>query len=260
MQPGNDHGPTTLVGLESSLENPMPGENVKNMKQFAKHEKGRFSSSILSLLRTKCVSLITIKKALVHTLLSVVVIFATGCATNGVDRMRSDGGETQENVEITEDYNVDDEVRTEFESAVALMKSGQYAEAIMPLRAVAAKARRFTSPLINLGIAYSKTDELEKAEESLKKALKLNKLHPVANNELALVYRRSGRFAEARKTYEDLLARYPAFLPARKNLGVLCDIYLQDLNCALQQYEFYLDKLPDDEQVKIWVADVKGRM
>jgi len=193
---------------------------------------------------------VSIKLSILTTFL---LIFVAGCATNGVQ-------ETQESIEITEDYRVDSEVREEFQRAVAMLKEEQYEEAILLLRAVTGKASRFTGPYINLAIAYNKTGELEKAEENLVKALKLNKQHPAANNELALVYRKTGRFTEARKIYEELLERYPDFLPARKNLGVLCDLYLGDLNCALEQYERYLKLLPDDEKVKIWVADLKSRM
>ena len=183
----------------------------------------------------------------------VVAFMMSGCATTGVKQ-------TQESIEITDSYSVDSEIRDEFENAVALLKEEKFDEAIMLLRAVTGKVKRFTGPYINLAIAYSRIDDLKKAEENLLKALKLNKHHPAANNELALVYRKTGRFAEARKIYEELLERYPAFLPARKNLGVLCDLYLRDLNCALQQYESYLDVLPEDKKVKIWVADLKARM
>jgi len=181
-----------------------------------------------------------------------LLIFVASCATTEVQQ-------TQESIEITEDYRVDAEIREEFQKAVGLLKEERYDEAIMLLRAVTGKASRFTGPYINLAIAYNRTGELDKAEENLVKALKLNKVHPAANNELALVYRKTGRFVEAKKIYEELLGRYPEFLPARKNLGVLCDLYLGDLNCALEQYESYLKILPDDEKVKIWVADLKNR-
>lgn len=182
-----------------------------------------------------------------------LVIFASACATNETRQI-------QENIEISEDYSVNSEIREEFQRAVALLKQERYDDAIMLLRAVTGKTNKFSGPYINLGIAYIKTDQLAKAEESLNKALKLNRLHPAANNELALVYRKTGRFAEARKVYEEILARHPNFLPARKNLGVLCDLYLRDLQCALEQYETYLGVLPEDEKVKIWVADLKNRM
>lgn len=201
----------------------------------------------------KSVNRITFKGIKCVGFLFVIVGFVTGCATTG-DK------QTHEKIEITDNYSVDSDIRDEFERAVALLKEERYDEAIMLLRAVTGKVRRFTGPYINLAIAYIKTDQLKKAEENLVKALKLNKSHPAANNELALVYRKTGRFAEARKIYEELLNNYPNFLPARKNLGVLCDLYLRDLNCALEQYEGYLKVLPEDEKVKIWVADLKSRM
>jgi len=230
------------------------------MKYIAKKTIGTVFSGIKTVSHRKKVSVITIINLKYHFFVLALAVFSSGCATIDSNSVRDGGRQVQENIEISEDYSVDSEIRDEFEKAVSLMKSEHYAEAIRLLRAVTAKAKRFTSPYINLAIAYGKTDDLGQAEENLKKALKLNELHPVANNELALVYRRTGRFKEARTTYEKVLAKYPAFLPARKNLGVLCDIYLQDLNCALQQYEFYLGYLPDDEQVKIWAADVKNRM
>jgi tetratricopeptide (TPR) repeat protein len=163
-------------------------------------------------------------------------------------------------IEISENIGVDPEVRRDFNTAIGLLEQEKYPEAIRLLRAVTGRTSRFTAPFINLGIAYARTGELEKAEENLKKALEINRRHPVANNELAMVYRKTGRFQEAREHYERTVNMYPEFLPARINLGVLCDIYMQDLDCALDQYEAYLSRFPDDEQVKIWVADVKSRI
>jgi len=163
-------------------------------------------------------------------------------------------------IEITENFPVDPEINQEFQQAVTLLKDEKYPEAIRLLRGVTGKTSKFSGPYIDLGIAYARTGELEKAESSLKKALELNPSHPVAANELGLVYRKTGRYKEAREIYEKLLQQYPDFLPAHKNLGVLCDIYIQDLQCALDQYEAYLEGMPDDKKVKIWVADVKSRM
>jgi len=201
----------------------------------------------------KSVECITFTGVKLASFVIMMAAFVSGCATTSVQQ-------THEKIEITDNYSVDSEVREEFERAVALLKEERFDEAIMLLRAVTGKVKRFTGPYINLAIAYIKIDELKKAEENLVKALKLNKSHPAANNELALVYRKTGRFAEARKIYEELLNNYPGFLPAKKNLGVLCDLYLRDLNCALEQYERYLEVLPEDEKVKIWVADLKNRM
>ena len=163
-------------------------------------------------------------------------------------------------IEIYENFDVNPEIREEFLQAVALMKDEQYADAIKLLKAVTGKTGKFSAPFINLGIAYARNNDLEKAEENLRKAIEISKFHPVANNELGLIYRKTGRYQEARQLYETLLGMFPDFLPVRKNLGVLCDIYIQDLQCAQTQYEEYLKGQPDDEKVKIWLADVRSRM
>lgn len=163
-------------------------------------------------------------------------------------------------IEVTENFGVDPEIREEFDNAIVMLSEEKYPEAIKMLKAVSGKTSKFSAPHINLGIVYSQTNEMKKAEESLKKALEINNQHPVALNELGLVYRKTGRYQEARELYVSLLNMYPDFMPARKNLGVLCDIYTQDLDCAYEQYQTYLKNVPDDEKVKIWVADVKNRM
>lgn len=163
-------------------------------------------------------------------------------------------------IEITENLPVDPEIKDEFQQAVTLLKQEKYPDAIRLLKTVTGKTSKFSAPFIDLGIAYSRTNDYANAEESLKKALGINAVHPVALFELGLVYRKTGRYSDARKEYETLLQMYPDYLPARKSLGVLCDIYIQDLKCALDQYEAYLQGKPEDEKVKIWVADVKSRM
>lgn len=163
-------------------------------------------------------------------------------------------------IEITENYKVEPAIAQQFNNSLRLLKEEKYDEAIRLLKSVTAKAKRFSAPHINLGIAYARTDQTELAEESLKTALEYQQSHPVALNELGLLYRKTGRYLEARAAYESLLQSYPDFLPARKNLGVLCDIYIQDLNCARSQYEEYLLGIPGDEKVKIWLADVNSRI
>ena len=130
---------------------------------------------------------------------------------------------------------------------------------LSPPCGVVSAAPDATSAHIDLAIAYRETNDLERAEASLKKALELNSRHPVALNELGIVYRKTGRFAEARKSYEQVLALYPGFHFARRNLAILCDVYLGDASCALEQYELYLQTVPGDEKAAMWVADLRAR-
>ena len=97
-------------------------------------------------------------------------------------------------------------------------------------------------------------------EAELKKAIELNPLHPVAHNELGIIYRKTGRFAEARSSYEAALSIYPGYHHARKNLAILCDLYLSDPQCAMDNYEAYMETVPNDAEVDIWMADLRIRM
>ena len=161
---------------------------------------------------------------------------------------------------ITEIPRVDEASQRDFDRAVTMLKAQDYDEAIVLLERVIGRSPGVTAPYIDLAIAYGHTGRSEQAEENLKTALHMFPGHPVACNEFGLLYRRTGRFAEARAIYEMAIARFPEYYPARRNLGILCDLYLGDPACALEQYEVYSDANPYDEQVKLWVADLRARL
>lgn len=152
------------------------------------------------------------------------------------------------------------DVRADFDSAMNHIKAEEYDAGIEQLSKVVKAAPNIAIPSIDLALAYKKTGKMKLAEDSLKQALNAEPDNPVANNELALLYRKTGRFAEARKVYEKILEKYPNFRMAHKNLGILCDLYMRDYQCALKQYEYCSDVVQDDKTVKIWIADLQNRI
>jgi tetratricopeptide (TPR) repeat protein len=161
---------------------------------------------------------------------------------------------------ITEVPRLDDASHRDFQRSVSMLNDGEYEQAVDLLEKVVAMSPGVTAPYINLAIAYRHLDFLEKAETQLKAALDLVPGHPVACNEYGMLYRKTGRFVEARAMYEKALSRFPEYYPVHRNLGILCDLYLNDLECALEHYEIYGQAKPEDEKVQLWIADLRKRM
>jgi tetratricopeptide (TPR) repeat protein len=176
----------------------------------------------------------------------------------GATVTRLPGG--REGFDIREQVDLEARDRAAFDQAVALLKSGRHAEAILLLEPVVASSPAVTAPYIDLAIACRHEGRPEQAEKCLKAALQRVPGHPVASNEYGLLLRRAGRFDEARAVYEKALAEFPEYLSLRRNLGILCDLYLGDQACALEQYRIYSEGKPEDEEVRIWIADLKLRM
>lgn len=186
-----------------------------------------------------------------------------GCATNDNVRTRTPARiEIQDayGFTITEEERVAGDVRIDYDDAMSLLEQGRHAEGIDVLEELADAAPLLSAPRIDLGIAHHRAGNLEAAEKNLLQALELSPEHPVVHNELGIIYRKSGRFDEARKRYEAALAVYPGYHFARRNLAVLCDLYLADLRCALDNYEAYMETVPSDDEASIWIADIRNRM
>ena len=204
----------------------------------------------------------------------MVLSVLTGCATDGkvkpapvvqepflalgISVERLEGG--REGFIIMEVPQMDEASRIDFQRAVAMLNDQEYGQAIDLLEKIIEQSPGVTAPYIDIAIAYQHIGKLEQAEEHLKTALQLVPEHPVACNEYGLLYRKTGRFAEARAIYEKAIARFPDYYPVHRNLGILCDLYLNDLVCALENYEIYSEARPEDKQVKLWIADLRTRL
>jgi len=194
-------------------------------------------------------------------LLTASAILVSACATTETTHPPA-RIEIQEEVgfTITEDARIGGDVRADYEESLTYLEQGRHDEGIALLEAVAEAAPELSAPRIDLGIAYHQVGNLEAAERNLLLALESNPDQPVAHNELGIVYRKTGRFDQAKKSYEAALTIYPGFHYARRNLAILCDLYLADLNCALENYEAYMTTVPSDDEASMWISDIRYRL
>ena len=197
----------------------------------------------------------------VAVLVAVAIVGACAAPTTG-HRPSPARIEIQEAVgfTITEESRISNDARVEYDEAVKHLERGNLAQGIEQLEKVVEYAPALSAPRIDLGIALHRAGNLEAAERHLLVALESNPEHPIAHNELGIVYRKTGRFALARQSYEAALAIYPGYHFARRNLAVLCDLYLADLSCALRNYEAYMATVPGDEEAAMWIADIRNRL
>jgi tetratricopeptide (TPR) repeat protein len=150
-------------------------------------------------------------------------------------------------------------LEADFLLAVQLFEENQNDEALALLEQIVASEPQLSAPYINLARVYRQMNMPEKAEERLKDALGLIPGHPLASQEYGLLLRQAGRFTEAQTIYAEALELFPDYLPLRKNLGILCDLYLNDTECALEQFQYYHAAQPEDEKVSLWISEIQLR-
>jgi tetratricopeptide (TPR) repeat protein len=147
-----------------------------------------------------------------------------------------------------------------FDAARRALLAGHPDDAERGFRALVKSNPELGGPHANLGLIYRQAGKLKESASELEQAARLSPSQPAYFNQLGITYRHQGRFGQARRAYESALSLDPSSPSATLNLGILCDLYLRDSQCALAQYDRYLALTPGgDATVAKWIADLKNQ-
>lgn len=101
----------------------------------------------------------------------------------------------------------------------------------------------------------------DKAMTAYRTAFDLNPHDAVAANNLALMLREEGRFREAAELLQEGLEYSPDTPDLHYNLAVISELYLLDLELALQHYRKFRTLTEQEGQlVAGWIADLERRL
>ncbi|MGH8200633.1 MAG: tetratricopeptide repeat protein [Steroidobacteraceae bacterium] len=149
--------------------------------------------------------------------------------------------------------------KAEFDRALTLAAAGNQAAAEAQLTSLAHEYPQFCTPLVDLGILYRKSGDLNAAVHVLQQAAARDPHSALAWTELGLAQRLGGKFQDAEQSYTRALAADPAYAPAYRDRGVLRDLYLDQPAAALGDFEQYRKLASQDKPVVMWIAELQHR-
>jgi Flp pilus assembly protein TadD len=148
-----------------------------------------------------------------------------------------------------------------YEQAIAALKTGATEQALTLLTRLSLDAPDKPRLFTNLGLTHFRLHQAELAEQAFQQAIARNPDDAVAHNHLGIIQRQQGRFQDALLEYRRAIEIDSRYARAHLNLGILFDLYLQDLEKALQQYRRYLDLTSEENtQVAGWIVDIERRL
>lgn len=182
----------------------------------------------------------------------LLVLLISGCSLLSPKPRLVDSDSQQQPVppELAEAYN----------QGLALMGEEKYQDAQTHWLAIGEKWPVYPGIWVNLALTQYHTKQFADGLASIQKAQQINAEFCPAFKVQALLQRENGEFSAAEKTYLQAAACDPQDAMIPFNLGILYDLYLQDLNNALVQYQRAQELMgsPDDK-LSVWIADLQRR-
>lgn len=183
--------------------------------------------------------------------LALAAALAAGCSAGGA-RPQAEGAAAV----------ADAATMARYQAALTTWQAGDEAAAERELEALAAAHPDQAGPLVNLGLIHAGRGEFAPAAALLEQATAVCTRCAPAWNALGVTQRQLGRFADAEQSYLKAIAADDGYAPARFNLAVLYELYLQRPELALDEYQRFRERSAGDPalgEVDKWIADLQRR-
>ncbi|MEM9404335.1 MAG: tetratricopeptide repeat protein [Pseudomonadota bacterium] len=190
--------------------------------------------------------------------LLAAALLVAGCA--GGPTTKASKAQAQAGIEAGEMREIPPQAQTLFEQAAAVLAAGDLLEAEFRFQEFVLQYPDFPGAHVNLAIIHAANENDKAAEDSITDALLLDPEYAPALNQLGMLLRRQGKFADAEAAYLRAVETQPDYALAHYNLGVLNELYLKRLAPALNHFERYQALTGDDKQVEKWIVDLKRRL
>ena len=159
-----------------------------------------------------------------------------------------------------EDHVPSDKVKALYAKGLNYMKKKSYKRALSAFADAIYQDSLISGPHVNRGLIFYALEDYASAETEFKWAAQKNKKQKIALLYRGFLEKRKGNFKGAKEYYNKAIEADPKYKIAHYNLGILCDLFLKDIKCALDSYKEYDDLIDgDDDQVKIWIKDMETR-
>ena len=188
-------------------------------------------------------------------LLIIVCAMLSGCF--------SSGGMRQDVAAKNDEVAVPARVQRDYQFAIARMDANDDLAAASQFEEFLVSYPGYSAAYVNLAIIYDRQGRSDDAIAMLRSALEVKPDSVQALNRLGLISRQRGQFAEAESAWLAATLADPEYAYSWYNLGVLYDIYLQDLPSALDHYQQYQSVTGSTEQDAVvgrWITDLERRI
>lgn len=162
---------------------------------------------------------------------------------------------------LTQPPVVTDIAKESFGDAMDALKDEKYDEAESQLQLLIDNHPTLSGPAYNMAMMKYTLGDMEKAEEYANIALNRNYYNQQARNLIAVIYREKGDFAKSEELHKKNLEVWAGYAESYRNLGVLYDLYMGNIQEAVAYYKQYnaLQAEPN-RQVLGWTMDIDRRL